>query len=160
PINDASGRTVGFGGRILPKSPLASRGPKYYNSSDTPLFTKSECLYGLDQARHAAAKTGYLAVVEGYTDVLMAHQHGVGQVVATMGTALNARHIANLRKFAPRIVLVFDADDAGESAMDRALAIFASQDVDLSIATLPTGLDPCDMLVKDGPEPFKQVLES
>jgi DNA primase len=160
PINDASGRTVGFGGRILPKSPLASRGPKYYNSTDTPLFTKSECLYGLDQAKFAAAKAGYLAVVEGYTDVLMAHQDGVGQVVATMGTALNGRHVANLRKFAPRVVLVFDADEGGETGVDRALAIFASSDVDLAIATLPPGLDPCDMLVKDGPEAFRQVLES
>ena len=160
PIRDAAGRTVGFGGRILPTSPLASRGPKYYNSSDTPLFTKSECLYGLDMAKHAAAKAGYLAVVEGYTDVLMAHQCGVGQVVATMGTALNARHVANLRKFAPRVVLVFDADDPGENAMDRALAIFASQDAELAVATLPAGLDPCDLLVKEGPEPFKRALES
>lgn len=160
PINDASGRTVGFGGRILPKSPLASRGPKYYNSSGTPLFTKAELLYGLDQAKFAAAKVGYLAVVEGYTDALMAHQCGVGQVVATMGTALNGRHVANLRKFAPRVVLVFDADEGGESGVDRALAIFASHDVELAVAALPTGLDPCDMLVREGPEPFKQVLES
>ncbi len=160
PINDASGRTVGFGGRILPTSPLASRGPKYYNSSGTPLFAKAELLYGLDQAKHAAAKVGYLAVVEGYTDVLMAHQYGVGQVVATMGTALNARHVANLRKFAQRVVLVFDGDAAGDAAVDRALAIFASHDVDLAVAALPTGLDPCDMLVKEGPEPFRQVLES
>src|SRR5208282_809545 len=84
PIRDERGRIVGFGGRILPSSPLAERGPKYYNSSDTPLFAKSELLYGLDQARSAAAKAGYLAVVEGYTDVLMAHQAGIGQVVATM----------------------------------------------------------------------------
>ncbi len=160
PINDANGRTVGFGGRILPKSPLASRGPKYYNSSGTPLFAKAELLYGLDQAKFAAAKAGYLAVVEGYTDVLMAHQCGVGQVVATMGTALNARHVANLRKFAPRVVLVFDADDGGNTGVDRALAIFASSDVDLAVATLPAGLDPCDLLVKDGPEPFKRALES
>src|SRR5439155_21493861 len=126
----------------------ASRGPKYYNSSDTPLFTKSECLYGLDQAKHAAAKAGYLAVVEGYTDVLMAHQCGVGQVVATMGTALNARHVANLRKFAPRVVLVFDGDDAGDTGVDRALSLFVSHDIELAVATLPEGLDPCDMLVK------------
>ena len=77
PIRDVRGRPVGFGGRILPSSPFASRGPKYYNSSDTPLFSKSELLYGLDAARQAAAKAGYLAVVEGYTDVLMAHQMGV-----------------------------------------------------------------------------------
>ena len=77
PIRDVRGQTVGFGGRILPNSPYASRAPKYYNSTETPLFQKSELLYGLDAARHAAAQAGYLAVVEGYTDVLMAHQHGV-----------------------------------------------------------------------------------
>src|SRR5262249_19293954 len=71
PIRDVRGQPVGLGGRILPTSPLSSRGPKYYNSCDTPLFAKSEQLYGIDQARHAAVKAGYLAVVEGYTDVLM-----------------------------------------------------------------------------------------
>src|SRR5262249_1509017 len=104
PIRDARGQTVGFGGRILPSAPSAARAPKYYNSADTPLFTKSEHLYGLDQARQAGTAAGYLAVVEGYTDVLMAHQLGVSQVVATMGTALNARHVRHLRRFVPRVV--------------------------------------------------------
>jgi DNA primase len=160
PIRDVRGRPVGFGGRILPGSPLSERGPKYYNSSETPLFSKSELLYGLDQARTAAAKAGYLAVVEGYTDVLMAHQAGIGQVVATMGTALNARHVQNLRRFAPRVVLVFDADAGGDTGVDRALEIFASHEVDLAIAALPAGLDPCDLIVKQGPDAFRRVLES
>jgi DNA primase len=160
PIRDVRGQPVGFGGRIMPSSPFASRGPKYYNSSDTPLFTKSEHLYGLDQARQATNAAGYLAVVEGYTDVLMAHQLGVGQVVATMGTALNARHVQNLRRFVPRVVLVFDADAGGATGVDRALEIFASHDVDLAIATLPEGLDPCDLLVQQGAEAFRRVLES
>jgi DNA primase len=160
PIRDVQGRTVGFGGRILPESPLAARAPKYYNSSDTPLFTKSEQLYGLDQARHAAASAGYLAVVEGYTDVLMAHQMGVAQVVATMGTALNTRHVRQLRRFVPRVVLVFDGDAGGATGVDRALEIFVSEDVDLAVATLPSGLDPCDLLVQQGPEPFKAALAS
>jgi DNA primase len=159
PIKDVRGRIVGFGGRILPSSPLSARGPKYYNSSDTPLFSKSELLYGLDQAKQAAVKAGYLAVVEGYTDVLMAHQAGIGQVVATMGTALNACHVQNLRRFAPRVVLVFDADAGGNTGVDRAFEIFAGHDVDLAIATLPAGLDPCDLLVQQGPDAFRQVLE-
>jgi DNA primase len=158
PIRDAMGRPVAFGGRIMPNSPYKDRAPKYYNSCDTPLFTKSEHLYGLDQARHAAAKAGYLAVVEGYTDVLMAHQSGIGQVVATMGTALNARHVQHLRRFAPRVVLVFDADAGGDTGVDRALEIFASQEVDLSVATLPEGLDPCDLLVQRGPDAFLDAL--
>jgi DNA primase len=160
PIRDARGQTVGFGGRILPTSPLSSRGPKYYNSTTTPLFNKSEQLYGIDQARHAAGKCGYLAIVEGYTDALMAHQMGVGQVVATMGTALNARHVQQVRRFAPRVVLVFDADAGGDTGVDRALEIFAGHDVDLAIATLPEGLDPCDLLVQQGAEAFRGVLES
>jgi DNA primase len=160
PIRDARGQTVGFGGRILPTSPLSSRAPKYYNSTATPLFNKSEHLYGIDQARHAGGDAGYLAIVEGYTDVLMAHQMGVGQVVATMGTALNARHVQQVKRFAPRVVLVFDADAGGDSGVDRALEIFAGHDVELAVAALPDGLDPCDLLVQQGAEPFRRALES
>jgi DNA primase len=158
PIRDARGQAVGFGGRILPTSPYKDRAPKYYNTADSPLFSKSELLYGLDQARQAAPGAGYLAVVEGYTDVLMAHQMGVPQVVATMGTALNARHVRQLRRFVPRVVLVFDADAGGSTGVDRALEIFAGQDVELAIATLPEGMDPCDLLVKQGPESFREAL--
>jgi DNA primase len=159
PIRDAAGRPVGFGGRIMPSSPLSARAPKYYNSSDTPLFSKRENLYGLDQARQAAATAGYLAVVEGYTDVLMAHQVGIPQVVSTMGTALNSRHVQHLRKWVPRVILVFDADAGGATGVDRALEIFVSQEVDLGIATLPEGMDPCDVLLQ-GPEPFRQALDN
>jgi DNA primase len=158
PIRDARGQTVGFGGRILPASPLSARAPKYYNSADSPLFTKSEQLYGLDQARQAGTAVGYLAVVEGYTDVLMAHQLGVSQVVATMGTALNARHVRQLRRFVPRVVLLFDADAGGDTGVDRALEIFISQEVEVAVATLPEGMDPCDLLVQQGAEPFRAAL--
>src|SRR5205085_9479294 len=106
PIRDIQGRIVGFGGRILPSSPVSADRPpaKYYNSAETPIFSKSDQLYGIDYAKQAATKAGYLAIVEGYTDVLMAHQHGISQVVATMGTALNARHIKKLRGLVPRVV--------------------------------------------------------
>lgn len=159
PIRDVRGQSVGFGGRVVPTSPLAARGPKYYNSADTPLFNKSDLLYGLDLARHAGTSAGFLAVVEGYTDVMMAHQCGVANVVATMGTALTARHVAQLRRFAPKVVLVYDADEGGYSGVDRALELFVSQDVELAIATLPAGLDPCDLLVQpDGPATFRTAL--
>jgi DNA primase len=161
PIRDVRGQTIAFGGRIMPESPLATRHPKYYNSADTPLFSKSDVLYGLDMARHAGTTAGYLAVVEGYTDVMMAHQCGVPQVVATMGTALNARHVAQLRRYVPKVVLVYDADAGGFTGVDRALEIFVSQDVELAVATLPEGLDPCDLLVRaGGVETFKQILTS
>ncbi len=161
PIRDVPGRIVGFGGRILPSSLVSADRPppKYYNSAETALFSKSENLYGIEAAKVVAAKTGYLAIVEGYTDVLMAHQHGIGQVVATMGTALNERHIHQLKRVAPRVVLVFDADAGGDAGVDRALRLFVTQDVELSIATLPAGLDPCDLLVAKGPAPFRAALE-
>ena len=160
PIRNVQGQPVGFGGRILPSSPLASRAPKYYNSCETSLFSKSDSLYGIDVARQAAASAGFLAVVEGYTDALMAHQMGVPPVVATMGTALNARHVRQLRRFAPRVVLVFDADAGGDVGVDRALAIFVGQDVDLAIATLPADMDPCDLLLAQGADAFRAVLNS
>jgi DNA primase len=160
PIRDVRGRVVGFGGRVLPSAARPANGPKYYNSCDTPLFSKSEQLYGIDLARPAAEKAGYLAIVEGYTDVLMAHQLGVGQVVATMGTALNDRHVKQLRRFVARVVLVFDADDGGDAGVDRALELFAAHDMELAVATLPAGLDPCDLLVQQGAEPFLRVLAS
>lgn len=161
PIKDVRGQVVGFGGRIMPNNPLAARGPKYYNSAETPLFHKSELLYGLDLARHGGATAGYLAVVEGYTDVMMAHQCGVSQVVATMGTALNIKHVAQLRRYVPKVVLVYDGDAAGIKGMDKALEIFVSQDVELAVATLPDGLDPCDLLVRPGGvETFQKVLSA
>lgn len=162
PIRDLPGRIVGFGGRILPSSPVSADRPppKYYNSAETAIFSKSENLYGIEAAKAVAPKCGYLAVVEGYTDVLMAHQYGLGQVVATMGTALNERHIKQLKRVAPRVVLVFDADAGGDAGVDRALTFFVKDEIDLRIATLPKGLDPCDLLVAQGSEPFRTALEN
>jgi DNA primase len=159
PIRDARGQTIAFGGRILPTSPDAATTGKYINSKETPLFTKSEHLYGLDQARHSAAQAGCISVVEGYMDVLMAHQAGIANLVAPLGTAMNARHVQNLRRVGvPRVVLVFDADAGGSSGVDRALEVFVSHDVDLRIATLPEGLDPCDLVVQQGADAFRAVL--
>src|SRR5262249_22745947 len=82
----------------------------------------------------------------------------IPEVVATMGTALNARHVAQLRRFVPRVVLVFDADAGGATGVDRALEVFVSQDVELKVATLAPGLDPCDLVVQQGPEPLRAAL--
>jgi DNA primase len=158
PIRNLRGETVGFGGRILPTSAFVSTAPKYYNSADSAIFKKGELVYGLDQARLAAQSTGFLAVVEGYTDVLMAHQAGVTNVVATMGTALTPDHIRQMRRFAPRIVLVFDSDEGGATGVARALELFVREDVDLAIATLPNGLDPHDLLTQQGSGPFREAL--
>ncbi|MCS7167437.1 MAG: DNA primase [Gemmatales bacterium] len=158
PIRDVRGRTVGFGGRLLPQAEAAGLQPKYYNSTDTPLFRKREHLYGLDLARSAAEQLGYLAVVEGYTDVLMAHQHGCRAVVATLGTALNEAHLQQLRRFVPRVVLVFDADSGGQRGVEAALLLFLQHDLELAIAQLPAHLDPCDYLRAHGREGFEKVL--
>ncbi len=158
PIRNMQGRTVGFGGRILPDTTLSQPGPKYYNSCETPLFNKSELLYGIDKARKTATDEGVLVVVEGYTDVLMSHQMGIENVVATMGTALNERHVKQLRRVTPRVILVFDADDGGTIGVDRALELFVSHDLSLDIATLPEGMDPFDLLVTEGPEALRSAL--
>jgi DNA primase len=159
PIRDVQGRVVAFGGRLLPGSPNSENQAKYYNSADSVLFKKSQHLYGLDVARAAAERTGYLAVVEGYTDVLMAHQHGVQHVVATLGTALNENHIAQLKRFVPRVVLLFDADAGGAGGVERALRLFIQSEMELAIAALPQGLDPCDFLMQRGPRPFVEILD-
>jgi DNA primase len=161
PIRNAAGQIIGFGGRILPQSPQAERAPKYYNSPESEIFHKSEVLYGIDRAKSATGE-GYLAVVEGYTDVLMAHQHGIRTNVSTMGTALNSKHVKQLRRYLPngRVILVFDADEGGDSGVDRALEIFVTEEVDLAIATLPDGMDPCDLLVQRGPDAFRQALDT
>ncbi|MFO0938938.1 MAG: DNA primase [Gemmataceae bacterium] len=159
PVRDTQGRVVAFGGRILPSSHLAARQGKYINSPTTPLFNKSEVIYGLDMARHAGTKDGFLAVVEGYTDVMMAHHYGFTNVVATMGTSLTAQHVAQLRRFVPKVVLVYDADAGGTTGVDRALELFVSQDVELAVASLPEGLDPADLLSREnGAEEFRQGL--
>ncbi len=158
PIRNVRGQTVGFGGRVLPGTPGEERGPKYYNSSDSPIFSKSDELFGLDLARNDASKSGQLVVMEGYTDVMMAHQFGIRQAVATMGTALTTRHVRTLRRFAPRVTLLYDADAGGKGGVQKALEIFAGSDVELGIATLPEGLDPCDLLVDQGAEALIKVL--
>jgi DNA primase len=159
PIRDARRRVIAFGGRILPE--FEAKVPnKYDNSPQTSMFTKSEHLYGLDQARDAIAKSKRAVVVEGYTDCIMAHQKGLTHVVGTLGTALASSHVAILKRHADRIVLVYDGDDPGQKAADRALALFLSSEVDLRVFSLPDNLDPCDFLLQRGPEEFERGLDS
>lgn len=157
PIRDAQGRAVAFGGRVLPESD--SQGPKYWNSPESVLFNKSRFLYGLDQARDTISKSDTAVVVEGYTDCIMAHQHGLTNFVATLGTALNENHVMNLKRFARRVVLVYDGDEAGQNASERALPRLLAHEVDLRILPLPGGLDPADYLVEHGGETLRQLLE-
>ena len=107
-----------------------------------------------------ASSEGFLAVVEGYTDVMMAHQYGVTNVVATMGTALNAKHVYQLRRYVPRVVLVFDADAGGATGVDRALELFISQDVETRDRDFTQGLGPVRPLTAQGAGPFNNALKN
>lgn len=157
PIRDERGRVVAYGGRVMPGRGEQA-GPKYLNSGDTPVFSKSKLVYALDVARDAIRETGVAVVMEGYTDCIAAHQHGYGNVVATLGTALAESHVSLLKRFARTVVLVYDGDQAGLSAAERALGRFLAQDVDLRILALPEGLDPADYLAKDNQRRFGELL--
>jgi len=153
PITDVTGRVIGFGGRTLD-----DKGAKYINSPTTVLFDKSNSLYGLEQARHRIGSTGVAIVVEGYTDCIMAHQCGCENVVASLGTSFTSGHGRILRRYAKKVVLVFDSDTAGIEAANRALEVCVSQRIDIKLASVPQAKDPCDFLVAAGKEPFEQLV--
>ncbi|MBN2578896.1 MAG: DNA primase, partial [Pirellulales bacterium] len=158
-IRDTQNRPVGLGGRVLPELGLESRA-KYVNSPETPLFTKSKQLYGLDLAKETLRRSGEALIMEGYTDVIVAHQYGFTNAVAVLGTALGPEHIRNLKHYTDRIILVLDGDEAGQKRANEVLELFVAQQVDLRILTLPAGLDPCDFLHQQGAEAFRQLLDS
>lgn len=153
PIRDLSNRVIAFGGRTLGDDQA-----KYLNSAETLLFAKGRNLYGLDQAKQSISRNGQAIVVEGYTDCLMAHQHGLTQTVAALGTALTQHQVQLLRRFGDQAVLVFDSDEAGQRAADRAVEVFLSQQLLARLAHLPAGKDPCDFLLAEGREAFEQLL--
>ncbi len=156
PIRDEMGRIIAFGGRVMPDSQDPA---KYLNSPETPLFSKSRCVFGLDLAKSRIVETRRVTVVEGYADVVMAHQFGITNVVSILGTAMTEQHVGLLKRFADRIVLLFDPDTAGETAVDRVIELFLRQPVEIAIASLPDGLDPDEFLLKHGAAAFEQVLE-
>lgn len=145
PICDQLGRVIAFGGRKL----CDEDEPKYLNSPETLLFNKSATLFGLHLAKKAIIDSKTAVIVEGYTDVIACHQAGVTNVVATLGTALTMEHVAVLRRFCENVVLIFDADEAGQKAADRALELFLTGDLDVTIAVLPDGLDPAELFERE-----------
>ena len=108
-------------------------------------------------ARQRIVETRSVAVVEGYTDVVMAHQFGVSNVVSILGTAMTEQHVRLLRRFADRIVLLFDADEAGETAVNRAVELFMTQPVDFAVASMPDGTDPDEFLMERGRPPAWRI---
>jgi len=158
-IRDTQSRAVGIGGRVLPEN-SANNPAKYVNSPETPLFAKSRLLYGLDVAREAIRRSGRVLVMEGYTDCILAHQYGFRDAVAVLGTALGEGHVRVLKRFADKIVLVLDGDEAGQKRTNEVLELFVAQQVDLRILTLPEEFDPCEFLLERGAEAFTDLLEN
>ena len=164
PIRDTQNRCIALGGRVVPGIYGTEEEPKgkYYNSTETRLFSKSDNLYGLNIALEGLrkSKTKALTIVEGYTDVVAAHQAGVSNVVAALGTALNERHIRLIKRFADSITLVLDGDDAGQRRTNEVLDLFVTSDVDLRILTLDEGVDPFDFCMNQGGEAFQALVET
>jgi DNA primase len=148
PVHDLSGRAVGIGARILPGG--RDEGPKYLNSPETPIYRKGEVLYNLHRAKGAVARSGEIYVVEGYTDVVAMARAGIENAVATCGTALGEGHFRLASRFAQRMVLSFDSDEAGARAAERAYAFLERFDVQPVVLILPEGLDPADFVRKHG----------
>ncbi|MCA9284240.1 MAG: DNA primase [Phycisphaerales bacterium] len=155
PICDELGKPIAFGGRkINPEDE-----PKYVNSPESPLFSKSRILYGLHLAKQAILARRTVVVTEGYTDVIACHQAGLDNVVATLGTALTRDHARVLKRLCETVILLFDGDEAGMKAADRAVEVFFAEPIDVRICTLPDGLDPDDLLRQpDGRARFESAL--
>jgi DNA primase len=158
PIRNPRGQTIGFGGRILDKGE-----PKYLNSPETPLFSKGRELYGLFEGRDELRKENTAIVVEGYMDVVMLAQHGVGNAVATLGTATTPDHVRKLSRLVDRIVFSFDGDKAGRKAAWRALEACLPQLSDtkrIDFLFLPAEHDPDTFVKEHGEEAFREMLDS
>ncbi len=157
PIHDLLGRPIAFGARIIDKEDE----PKYLNSPEHPRFNKSATLYGLNLAQRTIQSSGYAIVVEGYTDVIACHQADVTNAVATLGTALTREHAQILSRYCPKVVLLFDGDQAGRKAADRAVEIFFQTNIDIQMALLPEGIDPADLLNgNNGRADFDAIIAS
>ena len=165
PILDVNQEVIGFGGRVLDDSL-----PKYLNSPETRVYNKSRSLYGLYTAKDKCRTTNTIFIVEGYLDLLALHQHGIENSVATLGTALTAEHVRLLTRYASRMVLVYDSDEAGIRSASRCVDIFWKEHVDFSrgdvfreekadthILVLPNEHDPDSFLMENGPEIFQKT---
>ena len=158
PIHDSQGRVIAFSARILVKDP---KQPKYVNSPETPIFSKGRVLYGLDKARrHIVNTAGREALIcEGQIDVVRCHLCGFPTAVAAQGTAFTEDHVQLLKNYADSVVLVFDADPAGQAAAVKTAHLFMRAGLVVRVAALPAGEDPDSFLRANGPGAFKERLE-
>lgn len=155
PIYDMSGRAVAFGGRILGQGK-----PKYMNSPESMIFTKSKLLFGLYQHRQAIRSARRAIVVEGNFDLLLLAIHGIDNVVAPLGTALTREHIKALRRYCDEVVLLFDGDSAGLRAARRSIPFFLSEQLEVRVALLPTGHDPDTLVREKGATAVQALVEA
>lgn len=155
PIFNHRGEVVAFGGRVLGEGQ-----PKYLNSPETPLFSKSRILYGLNWAGPNIRKEDFVILLEGYMDVIGAHQAGVENAVAPLGTSFTAYHANILKRYTNQAVVIFDPDEAGIKASLRAALILVEQGLYVRVATLPAGLDPDEFITEYGAEEFKNIAKS
>lgn len=146
PLRDQNGKVVAFSGRLLRKD---SDAPKYVNSPETPLYHKSELLYGYDLAKQSIRQLGFWLVVEGQFDVVMSHQVGYTNAVAVSGTAMTLHHVQLLERLSNKVVLALDADKAGIAAMKRAAELMLKRGMDVKVAVMPDGADPADLAAEN-----------
>lgn len=151
PIINTMGRVIAFGGRLMGVAKAA----KYINSPQTIVYNKSEALYGIHAAKNEIRKFQETILVEGYMDVLQLHQAGIKNVVSTSGTAITPQQVAILHRYADRLIMIFDADSAGQNAMNRALPIALEEGLAVQVLTLPDGEDPDSFVKQFGNEGFK-----
>ncbi len=166
PIADSGGRIIAFSGRLFTDD---GKSAKYLNSPDTQIFSKSSILYGLDKAKESIRKNNFSILVEGQFDLVLSHQAGFRNTVATSGTALTDSTISKenvvsnlglIRRLSPNIVLAFDADKAGINASSRASKIALSLGMDVKVASLPDGVDPADLISKEGPDSWHGAIRT
>ncbi|MEM8582794.1 MAG: DNA primase [Bacteroidota bacterium] len=156
-IHNLAGKPIAFAGRILKKDVKA---PKYVNSPETEVYQKSKVLYGMFQARQAIRKLDQVYIVEGYTDVISLHQHGISNVVASSGTSLTSGQAALIKRFTNNATLLYDGDKAGIKAALRGVDVLLEQDLDVRVIILPEGEDPDSYMQSTGLEGFTNYLQS
>ncbi|MEK7581935.1 MAG: DNA primase [Patescibacteria group bacterium] len=157
PLRSAQGKVVGFSGRYFVDGNTETDSAKYINTPETSLYNKSRLLYGYDKAKRAIMQEDFSVIVEGQMDLIMSHQAGVNNTIATSGTALTEEHLNSLKRFSQNIVVAFDGDEAGFSATARGFDLALSLGMDIRIAKLPKGIDPADLIHKDKEEWIRAV---